>query len=269
MFPSVGLFKFPSKLRRKARRSRMFTLLAILAVFLLFLSPLYIIYKPPNLLIRYLQYRWPDVLWHVSSVKSNIVALTIDDGPSDYTNEIIQILKENGARATFFIIGSQVQGRETILQDLIQNGNELGNHAMRDEPSRSLSDVTLVEQIQSVDDLLRDAYTAVDAPVPPRYFRPGSGLFNRNMRTMLTRLGYRLVLGSVYPHDAQISWPNLNARHVLSMVRPGSVIINHDRRSWTPPMLRRVLAELKVKGYKVVTVTELLKQAETEASLRK
>lgn len=78
------------------------------------------------------------------------MALTIDDGPSEYTVEIMQILKANNATVTFFIIGSQVAGREQTLQDLIRNGNELGNHAMHDEPSRPLSDTTLVEQIHSL-----------------------------------------------------------------------------------------------------------------------
>ena len=138
------------------------------------IAPLYLVYKPPAYLVRYFQWRWPDVLWCVST-SSKVVALTIDDGPSDYTNEIMQILKSNAATATFFVIGSQIAGHEKILQDMIRNGNELGNHAMRDEPSRSLSDATFVEQIHSVEGSLHEAYAAIDAEPPPKYFRPGSG----------------------------------------------------------------------------------------------
>ena len=94
-----------------------------------------------------------------------------------------------------------------------------------------------------------------------QYFRPGSGLFSDRMRKLLDKLGYKLVLGSVYPHDPQISWWRVNARHVLSMVRPGAIIINHDRRSWTLPMLKTVLPELKRRGYRVVGLTELLEEA--------
>lgn len=85
------------------------------------------LYKPPGFLLGYLQRRWPDVLWCVST-SSKIVALTIDDGPSGYTDEIRQILKANNATATFFIIGSQVTGNEETLQNLVSDGNELGNH---------------------------------------------------------------------------------------------------------------------------------------------
>lgn len=223
------------------------------------ITPFYLIYKPPDFLIRYFQRRWPDVLWRVST-PSKIVALTIDDGPSEYTDEIMQILKVNGATATFFIIGSQVTQHEETLQDLIRNGNELGNHAMHDEPSRSLSDATLVDQIHSVEEMLHKAYAAVDTEPPPKYFRPGSGFFSTRMREVLGRLGYRLVLGSIFPHDPQIPFWRINASHVLSMLRPGGIIICHDRRSWTVPMLRKVVPEIQHRGYRIVTVTELLRE---------
>lgn len=167
-------------------------MLLLLGVICILTIPFYMIYKPPSYLVRYLQWRWPDVLWRVST-SSKVVALTIDDGPSDYTNEILQILKSNDATATFFIIGSQVTGRENILQDIVRNGNELGNHAMYDEPSRSLSDATLVDQIRTVEGVIHEAYKTIDAKPPPNYFRPGSGFFSERMRKMLGTLGYRLV----------------------------------------------------------------------------
>jgi peptidoglycan/xylan/chitin deacetylase (PgdA/CDA1 family) len=228
--------------------------------------PLYAAYKPPAILIRYFQRRWPDVLWRVST-SSKIVALTIDDGPSEFTEEIMQILDANNATATFFIIGSQVGERHKgTLQKLIQHGHELGNHAMRDEPSRALSDATLVEQIHSVDDMLRSAYTAVGVKEPPKYFRPGHGIYTTRMRNMLRRLGYRLILGDIYPHDPFISFWRVNASHILSMLHPGAIIICHDRRSWTAPMLRKVLPEMRRRGYRIVTVTELLREVTAETN---
>jgi peptidoglycan/xylan/chitin deacetylase (PgdA/CDA1 family) len=235
----------------------MFVLLLVIITLVL---PFYMIYKPPNLLIRYCQRRWPHVLWHVP-MSAKVIALTIDDGPSEYTSEIMQILAANGATATFFIIGSKVAGRESTLEGLVHNGNELANHAMYDETSRSLSDAVLIDEIKSVEDMIHSAYAAADAKPPPRYFRPGSGFFNERMLRTLEKLNYRLVLGSIYPHDPQISFWRANAGHVLSMLRHGGIIICHDRRSWTPPMLRKVLPEMRRRGYRVVTITELLKEA--------
>jgi peptidoglycan/xylan/chitin deacetylase (PgdA/CDA1 family) len=82
------------------------------------------------------------------------------------------------------------------------------------------------------------------------------------MRALLHRLGYRLVLGDVYPHDPQVPFWKINAKHILSMVQPGSIIACHDRREWTAPMLQKVLPELTRRGYRVVTVSELLKETE-------
>ena len=230
-------------------------------ILLTLLTPFYLIYKPPTLLILYLQHRWPTVLWRVST-SSRTIALTIDDAPSQYTLEIMQILKANDARATFFVIGSQVHGDEEmgILKSLIRNGNELANHAMRDEPSRSLSDDQLASQMQSVETLLQRAYAAFPEQQLPKYFRPGSGFFTTRMLNLLSKLNYKLVLGSIYPHDAQIPYWRVNARHVLSMLRPGGIIICHDRRSWTVPMLRKVLPEMRRRGWRVVTVSELLRE---------
>lgn len=239
----------------------MTTLLALLAIAALIILPFYVIYKPPQGLIGYFARRWPDVLWEVRTDKK-VVALTIDDAPSEHTEEILEILNSHQATATFFVIGGQVPGREDILADIVRSGSELGNHAMHDEPSRSLSDEELTDQIETVRGRIRDAYKTGEAPMPPQYFRPGSGFFSDRMRSLVKKLGYRLVLGSVYPHDPQIHWSWLNGRHILSMVRPGAIIICHDRRSWTAPMLRTVLRRLKRDGYRVMSLTEMLKETQ-------
>ncbi|PGH29765.1 hypothetical protein GX50_07492 [[Emmonsia] crescens] len=299
---------------------------ALLIIIVGIISPLYLIYKPPTLLIHYFQRRWPDILWlappsssssttNKTTIKTNkkpIIALTIDDGPSPYTSEILQILKANDATATFFLIGSNITDKNTntktgtgtvteTLHNLIHAGNELANHAMHDEPSWRLSDAELITQIKSVERKIQHIYhsaydgkattktipttnnhedddipsplpppplpraaaaaaATTEPPKPPRYFRPGSGFFTTRMRRALAALDYKLVLGSVYPHDAQIPFSRVNAHHVLDMVKPGAIVICHDGRSWTAPMLRLVLPELRRRGYRVVTVTELLRE---------
>lgn len=258
-----ALFRLPTKLKRRARRHRMATLLLLLTLLSLLLLPFYIIYRPPRLLIRYFQHRWPDVLWEVSLPPGSqkLIALTIDDAPSHYTREILQVLEEHDAHATLFVIGGQVEGREEVLREAVAAGNELGNHAMHDEAAMGLDLDVLEAQMDRVQALIRTAYTeaGVAAGAPKhQYFRPGSGLFSTRMRAMVARMGYRLVLGSVYPHDPQIPYWWLNAWHVLGMARSGAIVVCHDRRSWTIPMLKRVLPELKRRGYRVVTISELL-----------
>ncbi|EGO53408.1 hypothetical protein NEUTE1DRAFT_73964 [Neurospora tetrasperma FGSC 2508] len=229
------------------------------------LLPFYTIYKPPSSLIRYFSQRWTDVLWRLwLPPHRKIVALTIDDAPSDHTREILAALKAGGVHATFFVIGGQVRGREEILREIVRQGHELGNHGMHDEMARELADEELERQMKEVEGLIREAYEAegrVWPVIEGKYYRPGSGFFSERMLSLVRKLGYRLVLGSIYPHDAQIGYAWLNARHILSMLSPGGIIICHDRRSWTPPMLRKVLPEMQRRGYKAVTVSQLLEEA--------
>lgn len=233
-------------------------MLTIFLITLTVITPFYIIYKPPNTLIRYFAARWPDVLWHIP-IKAKVIALTIDDAPSSYTPEILDVLKENGAQATFFVIGGQVAGREDVLEGIVRDGMEMGNHAMHDEPSRSLAPEQLAEELREVEGYINATYTSLDTARPQnRFFRPGSGFFNERMRQQVGELGFKMVLGSIYPHDPQIPYPSVNARHILSTVRPGGIIICHDRRSWTVPMLKKVLPELKRRGYRVTSLTGLL-----------
>ncbi|OTA64698.1 carbohydrate esterase family 4 protein [Hypoxylon sp. EC38] len=223
----------------------MTTLLSLLLILLLLFAPFYVVYKPPRSLIRYFARRWPDVLWEVETDKK-IVALTIDDAPSEHTQEILGVLNGHEATATFFVIGGQVPGREETLADIVRSGSELGNHAMHDEPSRALSDEELTSQIEAVRERIRDAYVTANGEnpkMPPQYFRPGSGFFSDRMRKL-------------------ISWAWLNARHILSMVRPGAIIVCHDRRKWTAPMLRKVLKKLTADGYRVVSLTEMLEETQ-------
>lgn len=235
-----------------------------IAVTLIFVTPFYVVYKPPSFIIKAFQKKWPDVLWHVNT-SEKIIALTIDDAPSSHTREILEILKENDALATFFVIGSQVPGREDVLKEMVQQGHELGNHAMHDEPSVKLPESELIHQMDQVETMIKSAYNASGVDVrPPRYFRPGSGFFSKRMRERMDMLQYRIVLGDIYPHDPQISYWRVNAAHILSMLKPGGIIICHDRRSWTVPMLRKVIPEIKKRGYQITTITNLIKEAPIE-----
>ncbi|OIW35540.1 hypothetical protein CONLIGDRAFT_651543 [Coniochaeta ligniaria NRRL 30616] len=242
--------------------------LLLLLLVLLLVLPAYIIYKPPKLLIRYFAHRWPDVLFEAFSLPASagkVIALTIDDAPSSHTRDILQVLADEDAHATFFVVGNQVSGREDVLQEIVTAGHGLGNHGGRDEPARGLTLSELQRQITAVEGVIETAYDTAGVGGKDRketgrdgkYFRPGSGFFSSKMRELAKEMGYRIVLGGIYPHDAQIGYEWVNARHILGMVRPGGIIICHDRRSWTVGMLRRVLPELRRRGYRVVGVGEL------------
>lgn len=228
-------------------------LLLLLLLILLVLIIIYIIYKPPPFVINFLQWKYPNVLFHVHLPSTQkIVALTLDDAPSTETAKILDILKTYGAKATFFIIGGQVAAHPDILQRIHDEGHEVGNHAWADEPSINLPLPELKRQIQEVEALLPPNKDSA------KYFRPGSGLFNKKMVDLAMALDYRVVLGSIFPFDPQIHSATINSRHVLSMVRPGGIIIMHDRRSYSAQQVEFVLKGLAAKEWKVGSLGGLL-----------
>lgn len=169
---------------------------------------------------------------------------------------MLDCLRRYNAKATFFIIGDQIPGHEHLLQRILDEGHEFGNHAWTDEKTilRPLAEVE--RQIKAVDVLLPTNSNG------EKYFRPGGGFFSTAMVQRVNSLGYRVVLGCIYPHDPQIWSARVNSSHVLSMVRPGGIIIMHDRRNHSAPQLELVLKGLKERDWDVVSLGGLLKVGE-------
>ncbi len=212
-------------------------LLTILLISVPIVGFLYIIYYPPKSLFDFMQARHPDVLYHLPLPDDQrIVALTIDDCPSVHTPAILDSLYKHSSHATFFVIGDQVTPKlSPLLPRMITEGHEVGNHAWSDEKTvlRSVSDIE--KQIKAVEVLLPENKNGM------KYFRPGGGFYSSKMVERVKALCYRTVLGCIYPHDPQVWSAKLNARHVLKMVRPGGIIILHDRRGHSAPQLELVL----------------------------
>lgn len=236
-------------------------LLILLILLVVVLLLVYTIYKPPTWLVSFMSWKNPDVLFHAPLSSSNhVVALTIDDAPSAYTSEILDILKLYNAKATFFIIGSQVENEKDrgVLKRIHDDGHEIGNHAWRDEPSVNLPAEELKRQMMDVEKMLIPNTSEI------KWFRPGSGYFNKAMLAMTKEMGYRTALGDIFPFDPVIPRPGVNAKHVLSMLKAGGIIILHDRRSYSPEQLRLALDGMQKKGWRAESLGGLLKVAEDE-----
>lgn len=239
-------------------------LLSLLALILILLLLVYIIYKPPTWLVSFMSWKNPDVLFHVPLSSSNhVVAVTIDDAPSSETGKILDILKTYNAKATFFIIGSQVGSYPEILQRIHDEGHELGNHAWRDEPSINLPISELKQQILDVEKMLLPNASGI------KWFRPGSGYFNKKMIEVVKGMGYKMVLGDIFPFDPVVPYPAVNAKHVLSMLKAGGVVILHDRRAYSAEQVERALAGMQKKGWRAESLGGLLEVAEEEGKKKK
>lgn len=206
----------------------------------------------PTLVMEWKRAESPEVLFYVGT-EAPTVALTIDDGPSEATSEILDVLADNDARATFFVIGENVRERPDLTRRLVAEGHELGHHMMVDEPSIDLADETFRARFDEMDAIL-DELGGSDV------FRPASGWYDDRMVEHAAGFGYRTVLGSVYPFDAQIPFPKLSTWYMQQLTSPGSILILHDgpeRGLRTAAVLRALLPELRARGIEVVPVSGL------------
>jgi peptidoglycan-N-acetylglucosamine deacetylase len=188
------------------------------------------------------------------------VALTFDDGPDEATPEILDLLRGHGARATFFVRGEQIAGREDVLKRTAAEGHELGNHSwshpdLRDEPWRAATE------------LERTSGAIVEVVGRrPELFRPPNGHWTTAVVREAAGRAMRTILWDVNPEDwagAGTSAEEIE-RLILAATRRGSIVLLHDggdRASREPLLtaLPHVLEALAGRGFAFVGVTELLR----------
>jgi peptidoglycan-N-acetylglucosamine deacetylase len=184
---------------------------------------------------------------------AKIVALTFDDGPDPtYTPQVLDILRGTGARATFFVLGHHVLGHRDLVESIASQGSELANHTMNHPHLTWLLDREQVKEITNGAQAL-DAFGYHAA-----WFRPPYGLISHLGVADALVLGERTVLWSrALDHDYRVHGEAASTV-MLQNVRPGDIILAHDARPNTFACLRRLLAGLRERGYRVVTVSELV-----------
>ena len=213
------------------------------------------LWTAPRWLVPRIAARSPRCLYAVPT-SQRLVALTLDDGPdAAHTRQILDVLHAHDAHATFFLISSRVAGNEALVGAAVAEGHELGNHLTRDEASIRLSRQAFAAAVAEAGRVLGEFATV-------RWLRPASGIYDEPMLDTIERAGYRCALGSVYPYDPHVPSAWFAAAYVLANARPGAVIVLHEggvRGARTIEVLRRVLPVLRERGYRVVTLSELVR----------
>lgn len=200
---------------------------------------------------------WNNVYFHSSRNKKQI-ALTFDDGPSKQTEDILDILKKNNIRATFFVVGKKIKGNENILKRIVEERSEIGNHSY-DHIRLSFREKEVIKkQIKLTDnELLR-------LGIKTNIFRPPSGCFGFNLIKICKEMEKEIILWDVDPSDWKCLPKNEIVERVLRKVKSGSIIDLHDyaegigENKELPKSLKIIIPYFKGKGYEFVTVSELL-----------
>ncbi|HET7121099.1 MAG TPA: polysaccharide deacetylase family protein [Solirubrobacterales bacterium] len=179
-----------------------------------------------------------------------VVALTFDDGPSEYTPEFLRVLREKGVPGTFFEVGQEMPGREDVMRQILAEGDEIGDHTMNHVEFPGSS------QIAGAAARIK-AYTHFQ----PCLFRPPGGGVDSGVISTAGSLGMRTINWDVDPRDWSLPGTGAIYSNIVGHAEPGSIILMHDGggpRSETLAALPQVIDTLRARGYGFATVSELL-----------
>ncbi len=217
----------------------------LLVIAILFLQPRWLLFLATKIA--------PGVVYY-ADVEEPVIALTIDDGvDAIFTPQILEILHRDRAHATFFLISSTVPGNESLASSIALSGHEIGNHLTEDKPSIKLSPAEFESALVEADKILSPFGEL-------KWLRPGGGWYNSTMVDIAHKYNYRVALGSIFPYDTNIPFSWFASWQIVNNARPGSIIVLHDggeRGEGTVSTLKSILPQLKRKGYRIVTLTEL------------
>ena len=203
------------------------------------------------------RYGKSDNVYSQVSTEEKAVALTFDDGPHPtYTAEILDILREYGIKATFFVIGENVERSKEVLKRCADEGHEIGNHTYSHASANNCTTRTLKEEIEKTDRIIFDLIGK-----KPALFRPPTGICNNRSVALSTELGFKTIVWNVDTRDWAHTSTDKIIKNVLENVKSGSIILFHDyieSPSPTPDALKVIIPELIAKGYTFLTVSELL-----------
>ena len=189
------------------------------------------------------------------SVGEPIVAMTFDDGPHPRnTPRLLDMLRDRNIKATFYVIGRNVDLYPALTRRIVAEGHEIGNHTYTHGNLTKMSDAKVREEMVKCRTSIAKA-----AGVQPRTMRPPYGALLQRQRSMIhSEFGYPTIMWSVDPRDWQRPGPSVVTSRILSGTTPGAIILAHDLHAPTVDAMPGTLDGLLRKGYKFVTVSQLL-----------
>src|SRR5437016_11795120 len=189
------------------------------------------------------------------------IAMTFDDGPSaTLTPKLLDILAAHHIKATFFVIGENVVQHPEVVARAAREGNEIGNHSCSHPDFGKMSDDGVRRELRRTDDAIKSA-----TGTGPTLMRPPYGsLTARQKRWIHDEFGYQIILWDVDPLDWKRPGPAVVCNRILKETRAGSIVLSHDIHPGTIEAMPRTFDQLEAKGFKFVTVSELIRMARPE-----
>lgn len=186
----------------------------------------------------------------IIDTKKPMIALTFDDGPNHNTIRVLDILESYGVKATFFILGTNIEGNEEIIKRMSSLNMEIANHMYSHKLITKLESDTITEEIEKVDKLI---YNITGKKT--KFLRPSYGTINKRIRKIIDK---PIITWNVDPEDWKYHNSKRIANNIIKKASDGDIILLHDIYRATSNSLEIVIPKLLEEGYQFVTVSELL-----------
>jgi len=205
----------------------------------------------------------PNIAINSVHVDGPYIAMTFDDGPSaTLTPKLLDLLAAHHIKATFFVIGENVAEHPEIVARAAREGHEIANHSWSHPNLGKMSDEGVRRQLQQTDDAIKNA-----TGKQPTLMRPPYGSITaREKHWIHDEFGYDIILWDVDPLDWKRPGPAVVRSRILKETRPGSIVLSHDIHPGTIEAMPSTFDELEAKGFKFVTVSELIRMATVRPS---
>jgi len=183
-----------------------------------------------------------------------IIAITFDDGPTDFTPKALDLLEKYNAKATFFCIGKQIEKHPDICRRIYSEKHQLGNHSYSHTNSFGFFSTEKVrEELQKTAFLLQEITGEKN-----HYFRPPFGVTNPHIAKAVKELGYQVIGWNIRSLDTVIEDENKILKRITNKLKPGSIILLHDTSDKTIRVLEQLLLTLQKENYQMITINKLL-----------
>jgi peptidoglycan/xylan/chitin deacetylase (PgdA/CDA1 family) len=201
--------------------------------------------------------------WFSVNVDGPYIAMTFDDGPSpETTPRLLDILKQRNIKATFFMIGQNAERNPAIVKRILAEGHEIGNHSWTHPQLSKLPDDRVTEEINKTQSAIKDAsgYT-------PVLMRPPYGAITARQKEWIEKqFSLSVIIWSVDPFDWKRPGASVIEQRILAGARPGAIVLSHDIHKQTVDAMPATLDALAAKGFKFVTVSQLIAMNKPKSS---
>lgn len=187
--------------------------------------------------------------FHLKSINSlnttkKKVLLSFDDGPNANTLKVLEVLKKHNANAVFFVIGKNIQENEDVITQIVEEGHLIGNHSFS---HHYWIDVWSTKKVTEDFDKCQQLIEKYQPNT--KLFRPPYGVTNPNIAKAVKKLNLQSIGWNVRSYDTSIKDIEKINQRIISKLKPGAIILLHDRLDFMPELLERLLPAIKEKGY--------------------